>query len=149
MRSLFVAVALALVATPAAPAPRLKDAGPAGYFPTTVGARGVYQSGQVEETDGVPDVREDGGATIVVLGRREGHPREHDRRPPGRAIHAVGDWAAVRPAGLPAQVPDQGRGPVGDRDLAARHWQGAVRRRGEGGEDAGDPGREVRGRAGR
>ena len=67
-RSLLTAVALALAAAPAAPAPRLKDAGPPSYFPITVGARWVYQSGQVEQTEVVTDVKTDGEATVVTVG---------------------------------------------------------------------------------
>jgi hypothetical protein len=88
-RVLFVTAAVVLVATPAVPAPQLKDAGPAGYFPTTVGARWVYQSGQVEQTEVVTDVRKDGEATIVAVG---------SVGPDGKVT--PGDTVAIRPDGL-------------------------------------------------
>jgi hypothetical protein len=62
-------LALGLVATPAAPAARLKDRpGPAHYFPTTVGAKWVYQFAKADQTEVVTHVRREGGDVVVSVG---------------------------------------------------------------------------------
>jgi hypothetical protein len=67
-RFLCAAVAVALAASLAAPAPRLKDPPVTSYFPTTVGARWVYETESGEETEVVTKVTKDGSATVVSVG---------------------------------------------------------------------------------
>src|SRR5262245_54660422 len=63
-----VALALLLVVAPAAPVPsHLKPKNPPLFFPTKVGAKWVYRTGDLEETFVVTVVAEAGGTKVVTV----------------------------------------------------------------------------------